>query len=158
MRTTTKATLPLFDVLDAMQREAHAPRSVTPLPGSQEPSVTPEPTPEERRDQGIKAAVEHADAEQSNPKWSEQAYAYAVMMIVRRGYKPFLIEEIVLAAARDGVPEPPSRKAWGGVARRLAKDGVTRKMGFAAAATSNTSPKVLWSKAVPEREEIHAHD
>lgn len=146
----------LFDGLDAMQQTAHAPRAALPLSGTQEPPVTPDPTPEERRDQGIKQAIEHADKE--IPKWSVQAEAYAEMMIERRGFKPFLMEEIVAAASRDGIAEPPDRRAWGHIIRALARRGVVRKMGFAAAATSNTSPKVLWSKAVPEREEQHAGD
>lgn len=146
----------LFDDLDVMQQQAHAPRSAPALAGTQEPPVTPEPTPEERRDHGIKQAVEHADA--VTPKWSIQAEAYAEMMIKRRGFKPFLMEEIVAAAIRDGIPEPPDRRSWGGIIRALAKRGVVRKMGYAEAATSNCSPKVLWSKAVPEREEQHARN
>lgn len=148
----------LFDPLDRLQADAHAPFPVPMLPGNAEPPVTPDPTLEERRDQGIKAAVEHADAEQSNPKWSVQAEAYAEMMIGRRGFKPFLMEEIVAAAIRDGIPEPPDRRSWGGIIRALAKRGVVRKMGYAEAATSNCSPKVLWGKAVPERKEEHARD
>jgi hypothetical protein len=158
MTRTTINQASLFDPVDAMQQQAHAPFPAPVLPGNAEPPVTPEPTPEERRDQGIRAAVEHADAEQSSPKWSDQAEAYAEMMIAKRGYKPFLMEEIVQAAIRDGIPEPPDRRAWGHVIRALAKRGVVRKMGFAEAATSNCSPKVLWSKAVPAREEQHAHD
>lgn len=139
----------LFDGLDAMQQSAHAPRAALPLSGTQEPPVTPAPTPEERRDQGIKSAVEHADAVE--PKWSVRAEAYAEMMIERRGFKPFLMEEIVAAAKRDGVPVPPDNRSWGAVIRSLAKRGVVRKMGYAPAATSNCSAKVLWSKAVQTR-------
>jgi hypothetical protein len=158
MTTRIKLELPLFDVIDGMRQEAHAPFPAPVLPDNAEPPVTPEPSPEERRDQGIKAAVEHADAEQPSPKWSVQAEAYAEMMIQRRGYKPFLMEEIVAAAIRDGIPEPPDRRSWGGIIRALAKRGVVRKMGYAEAATSNCSPKVLWGKAVPEREEQHGRD
>ncbi len=149
---------PLFDVLDTLQEQAHASRSVALLSDTYEPPVTPPPTPEERRDQGIARAVGHADAEQSCPKWSIQAEAYAEMMIGRRGYKPFLMEEIVAAAKRDGVPSPPDGRAWGHIIVALAKRGVVRKMGYASAATSNCSPKVLWGKAVPEREEQHSQD
>lgn len=146
----------LFDQLDAMQIAAHAPRSVAPLPGTQEPPVTPDPTPEERRDEGIRAAVEHADAVE--PKWSVRAEAYAEMMIKKRGFKPFLFEEIVEASKRDGIPQPPDGRAWGYVVQALHRRGVVRNMGYAKAKTSNLSPKVLWSKAVKEREEQHARD
>lgn len=147
--TTTKVTLPLFDALDALQQQARAPRSVSPLPGTQEPPVTPEPTPEDRRERGIKQSVEHADA--VTPKWSVQAEVYAEMMIEQRGFKPFLFEEIVEAAGRDGISKPPDARAWGAIIRRLAKRGIVRNMGYAKAKTSNLSPKVLWCKAVPTR-------
>lgn len=137
---------PLFDSLDRLQIEGHGTHPVKRL--NDDPPVTPDPTPAERRDEGIRQATEHADAEQPIPKWSEQADKYVTMMIDRRGFKPFLFEEMVEAAKRDGVPEPPDGRAWGGVARRLAKKGLIRNMGYAKAKTSNLSPKVLWCKAV----------
>lgn len=151
---------PLFEVLDkaldAMQQDAHAPRPPQHFVDTETPPVTSEPTPEERRDQGIENATQHAN--RVRREWSAQADAYAKMMIARRGFKPFLLEEIVEASKRDGVPQPPDGRAWGGVIIRLAKEGLVRKMGYGAAKTSNTSPKVLWGKTVAEKEERHVHD
>jgi len=145
-RPITSNAPSLFDQLDRRQQQVYAPRSAPVLPGTQEPPVTPEPTPEERRDQGIKSAVEHADA--VRPKWRVQAEAYTEGLIERRGFKPFLMEEIVAAAEVDGIPAPPDKRAWGHVIRALARRGVVRKIGYAPAKSSNLSPKIQWCKAV----------
>jgi hypothetical protein len=112
------------------------------LSGTQEPPVTPEPTPEERRDQGIKSATDHANAE--IPKWSDRADAYARGWIRRHGSDPFLMEEMVEDAKREGFPDPPDGRSWGGVIRALAKDKIVLKVGYALARSSNLSPKCLW--------------
>lgn len=141
---TTTTNLPLFDVLDGMQRDAHAPFPAPVLPGNSEPPVTPDPSPEERRDKGIKAAVEHADAVELN--WSERADIYVRNWLRRHGDDPFLMEDVVADAKREGFPDPPDGRAFGGVIRKLARDKAVIKVGYALAASSNRSPKCQWQR------------
>lgn len=104
------------------------------------------PTPTERAAEGIKRAVDHADAEQSAPKWSELAEAYAREIIAKLDHSPFLFEVIVATSKHDGEPQPPDPRAWGHIARRLARAGVIRKVGYSQEHTNNASPKPLWCK------------
>lgn len=161
MRTTTSkrkpaSSTPLFDGLDRLQKDAHGPRIHLVLPAESEPPVTPPPSAEERRDTGIQRAADHADRVEE--KWSVRATVYMAGLVGRRGFKPFLTEELIEISIRDGVAQPPDGRAWGAIMRALAKQGVIRKMGYAPAKSSNLSPKVLWGRAVPEREEPHPHD
>lgn len=134
----------LFDVLDSMSQAAHAPRVPLPLPGTQEKPVTPAPSPAEARDDGIKRALDHADAVE--PKWSERAGLYVRGWLQTHG-DPFLMEEVVEAAKREGFPAPPDSRSWGGVIRSLAKDKAVLKVGAREARTSNLSLKILWKRS-----------
>ena len=142
---------PLFDALDRLQRDAH--RLTHPYG---QIFVGKPVGPAERRDNGIQRAVAHAEKE--TERWAQRATMYLTDLIDRRGFKPFLFEELIEIAIREGVAAPPDGRAWGGIARRLAKAGVIRNLGYAPAKTSNLSPKVLWGKTVPERAEQHEHD
>ena len=97
-----------------------------------------------RRDTGMQRAVDHADAQE--PGWSELAYRFLVRYATESD-QPFLAENVIAAARAAGLPEPPDGRAYGAVIQRAHREGVTVKAGFAAAATSNCSPKVLWRRA-----------
>lgn len=95
-----------------------------------------------RRDVGMQRAVDHAD--RVTDGWREIARAHVEEFA--RKHSTFLAEDVI-AAARD-VPEPPTRKAWGAVIQRAAREGIIEKIGFAPAKTSNCSPKVLWRSRI----------
>jgi hypothetical protein len=95
---------------------------------------------EKRRDIGMERAVEHADSAEEG--WSADARA-ALLAYARRIGRPFLVEEVREAAT--WLPAPPDGRAWGAVTRRAALAGSIVRVGYAPAASSNCSPKCLWS-------------
>lgn len=94
-----------------------------------------------RRDAGIQSAAEHA-----GHAWNVLAYQF-LEGFATAADRPFLIENVVTAAAEAGIPEPPDRRAWGGVVQRAHRAGKITKCGFAASASSNCSPMLLWRRA-----------
>jgi hypothetical protein len=95
---------------------------------------------ERRRDIGMERAVEHADDVEDG--WSTDATA-ALLGYARRIGRPFLIEEVRQVAT--WLASPPDGRAWGAVTRRAALAGSIVRVGYAPAASSNCSPKCLWS-------------
>jgi len=101
---------------------------------------------ERKRDTGMAQAVDHAD--RVNSEWSiRAAHALYDYCQAHRGQN-FLCEDMRRwAEAKMLVSEPPSNKAWGSIFKEAAKAGTLRKVGFAAAKSSNLSPKTLWAAA-----------
>lgn len=97
---------------------------------------------EQRRDDGIRRAVEHADAVVMD--WSSHALVklleYAAMHDI------FMVEDVRVYAEVKGLPAPPDGRAWGAVVQRAAKSGQIIKLGYAPARSSNLSPKVQWGR------------
>jgi hypothetical protein len=96
-----------------------------------------------RRDVGMQRAVDHAD--RVTDGWREIAISH--VDDYARKHAVFLAEDVI-ADADGKVPEPPSRKAWGAVMQRAAREGTIEKAGYAPARTSNCSPKVLWRSRI----------
>lgn len=82
-------------------------------------------TATELRDAGIETAVRHAN--QVHEKWSDQAYKFALDYI--KFHTSFQCEDMRLASI-GFVPEPPSKRAFGGVIMHLAKEGKITKIGY----------------------------
>lgn len=93
----------------------------------------------QRRDAGIARAQRHAGDE-----WTERAVALVRRYAADRS--TFLAEDFV-DWSRGLIATPPDGRAWGAVIRLAAKRGFIRKVGYAPARTSNTSPKCLWAGA-----------
>jgi hypothetical protein len=102
---------------------------------------------EARRDAGMELAVEKADRDREG--WSGDALDCVEMFCKAHGAgHQFLTETVRLYAETFAIIEAPeNERAWGAVMRRAAKDGLIRKAGYAPAASSNLSPKVLWEVA-----------
>jgi hypothetical protein len=81
------------------------------------------------RDEGIKTAVDHADA--VHEKWSERAFEMfkAWLHGWPTGYK-FLIEDFRFSASIRGLPEPPHLRAFGGLAVRARNAGLIKSNGL----------------------------
>lgn len=94
----------------------------------------------ERRDRGIGSATNHAAA--ISPDWSARALQWVRLYAVT--HELFLAEDVRAEAETDGFAVPPDARAWGGVMRRAAREGVIESHGYAPASSSNLSPKVLW--------------
>lgn len=97
---------------------------------------------ENRRDDGIKRAIDHAGV-----RWRRLAMGYLkeYLATLRIG-DDFLAEHARSFAAGLQFEEPPDGRAWGAVLRDAAKQGLIVKVGYRAARSSNLSPKVLWRR------------
>lgn len=69
------------------------------------------------RDIGMKKATDNADSK--TPEWSELAYKFLLSYI--SCHKEFMAED-VRKASEGIVPEPPSKRAWGSIFVKAAKN------------------------------------
>lgn len=96
----------------------------------------------EARDVGMERSARRANRVES--EWTGQAIGFLTAFAREIG-RAFLIEEARAWAESRGLPPPPDARAWGAVTRRAAAKKRIRKVGFGPAASSNCSPKTLWS-------------
>ncbi len=79
------------------------------------------------RDKGIEKAVKHAD--QVNDRWSDRAYGL-FKDFIKANAAPFQAEDF--RHSITGLIElPPSNRAFGGIVRRAAYEGLIRRVGTA---------------------------
>jgi hypothetical protein len=97
-------------------------------------------TPAQRRDDGMRRAVEHADAVEAS--WSARAHALLLEYAVLHG--EWMVEDLRDWTLVHGLPNPPDGRAWGAVVQRAARSGAIVRVGYAPAKSSNLSPKCLW--------------
>lgn len=93
---------------------------------------------DQRRDEGIARAVDHADRVVDD--WSAQAYR---MLLAWAAGREFITEEFV-TFAKPRLPAPPDNRAFGGIVRRAFKAGVLRHT-HRYALDKFRSPKPVWS-------------
>jgi len=97
-------------------------------------------------DKGHAAAqASAARADREIDDWTLKAVALFAEY-ASRSFDPFLTEEARVFAESHGLPNPPDGRAWGHVAKRCQRDGLTVSAGFGSAKSSNGSPKVLWKR------------
>lgn len=77
------------------------------------------PSGEDLRDEGMARAITHAD--NVNEKWSDLAYDFLRRYIRTHA---FFMAEDVREASKGTIPEPPHNRAWGGIVRRAATEGL----------------------------------
>lgn len=76
-------------------------------------------------------------------EWTDEAARRIVRYAFRVAPSPFLIEDVKAYFDHElGSPSDP--RNWGGAAHKARAWGSLRRVGYAAATTSNRSPKVLW--------------
>jgi hypothetical protein len=97
--------------------------------------------PSEKGHAAAEAAAARADREIDD--WTQKAVALFVEY-ASKAPSPFLTEAARQYAESTGLSNPPDSRAWGHVAKRCQKDGLTVSAGFGSAKSSNGSPKVLW--------------
>jgi len=102
----------------------------------------PQQSGEDLRDEGIEQALNHAN--ETAERWSEIAYDFLKRYMLDN---PVFMAENVREAAANIVPEPPSKRAWGGVLVRAAKEGLIIRMGFRNVknARAHCTPATLWA-------------
>ena len=79
------------------------------------------------RDVAIKVAIDHAN--DVEPRWSDRALVYLEQYILLFG-EPFRCEQVREWATDNGLSEPPTTRAWGGVIAGAAKRGIIRRVGY----------------------------
>lgn len=101
----------------------------------------------QERDKGIEKAL--ASAECANPGWKDRAYEFFKTWLSRwaSGHK-FLMEDFRLSAEIQGLPQPPSNRAYGGLAVKAKFEGLivsdgTKKVSNPKAHRANAA---LWRK------------
>ena len=53
--------------------------------------------------------------------WSDRAESIARRFIAMRGSQPFLSSDIIEYAQREGLPQPPEKRAWGAIIHSLSR-------------------------------------
>jgi len=92
-----------------------------------------------RRDLGIERGAANAGS-----VWQRRALGYVREFIALGNRGPFLCEDVRAFAEAAGLPNPPTKRAWGAVMRDARQAGLIRNVGYAPANSSNRSPKVSW--------------
>lgn len=79
----------------------------------------------ELRDNGITASINNANRKIN--LWSETAYQHSINYI--KTVSEFKTEDARAYATAKGLEEPPSKRAWGAIVLRLAKEKLIYKKG-----------------------------
>lgn len=80
------------------------------------------------RDAGMQQAIDHA--EQETPSWSDLALNMVSDFIDAYPHLEFMAEDVRKWSHHKGLPEPPSKRAWGGVIVRAARLDLIVKVGI----------------------------
>lgn len=105
-----------------------------------QPDTTRHDAARQAAQEGIESAEMNAD-----PEWFQSALDAIRDMPTGR---TFLAEEIVCALREKGI-ETHDARAAGAVMKAAASHKLCRKIGYAPAHSSNSSPKTLWLKVAP---------
>ena len=82
-------------------------------------------TAQQLRDKGIQTAIDSADLHNEN--WSLIAYDFLLKYI--KTNKEFLTEDVRMEAEKV-IPNPPSKRAWGGIIVKAVKSGLIKRVGY----------------------------
>lgn len=91
-----------------------------------QPSYEPPLTGRELAERGMNKALVHAD--EVNDNWSGKALEF---LIAYAGYtkEEFMCEDVRLASIHT-LPEPPHKRAWGGIFRKASNMGIIKCVGI----------------------------
>lgn len=114
-----------------------------------------------RAETGITSSAAHAEADA--PGWSDHAMALLGRYIQARNgvwvkvlaeiqgvlwREEFTVEQFRLWAYEHGLSRPSEERCWGSVTQKALRQGLIVKVGYAAAASSNNSPKATYRGVV----------
>lgn len=91
------------------------------------------------RDEGMASSANHAETD--TPGWGELAYQIIQQISYLRVMPGWTMEQASQVAYARGLEVPAERRAWGSVTQRLIRDGIIEPVGYARAASSNSSWK-----------------
>jgi len=100
---------------------------------------------EDLRDHGMNTAKNHADA--YSREWSDQAFTYLLEFPATHG-QTFMAEDVRKYAEMRGLPNPPSKRAWGGIMVRARTAGIIKAAGYGLTSNpkAHKTPARLWVK------------
>lgn len=84
------------------------------------------PTGQELAEKGIKQAVTNANRKHDG--WSQKAFELLRIYLLTKN-TPFLCEDF-RAWCEGKLPNPPSKRAFGGIIQRAAKEGVIKRVAY----------------------------
>lgn len=99
------------------------------------------------RDRGIEASKENADMKID--KWSSRAFELLNIFIQRMPNDDlFMAEDVRLFASKEGLEEPPSKRAWGYVIVKAARSGLIVSAGYREVKNpfAHRTPATLWKR------------
>lgn len=93
------------------------------------------------RDKGIEQAIDNAEATHDN--WGDLAYSFLIGYAML--HTQFMAEDVRVSSIGI-VPEPPSKRAWGGVFVRAKKSGLIKSVGFGCVKNpkAHRTPATVW--------------
>ena len=99
------------------------------------------------RDKGIKESSEHAEA--THEGWNKKADDLLLSFLLTYTGDTFLCEDARTYAEAFGLPNPPDKRAWGGVIVRARRKKLITAVGysFSKKANCHKSPNTLWKKS-----------
>jgi hypothetical protein len=100
------------------------------------------------RDQGMRQAMSHAEAE--TPAWGDMAYDALKAFLDHHPNEYFFGENVrEWASAQELLPDPPHARAWGGVIARGARSGLIVKHGIGQVSNpkAHKANAAIWRKA-----------
>jgi len=92
---------------------------------------------------GMMVAASHAERESMG--WADFAEELFVLYAIQHP-DGFMTEDVRVWAVKLGFNAPPDNRAWGYVARKVARDGHIYAVGYSKqkSATCHGSPKTIW--------------
>lgn len=103
-----------------------------------------------QRNHGMATAADNAEFH--CPGWAEDASRF-LMDFLQNGQR-FLCEDVRAFATERGLPEPPSKRAWGSVITSAARSGLIRQVGYGCVknARAHRTPAAIWEPCQQDRQ------
>lgn len=100
-----------------------------------------------KRDEGMTRALEHA--ERVSPEWKHQAYNF--LITYAKTHSEFISEDVGDAHDAAGYPQPPTRRAWGSLYTKAAREGYITQCGLGRSRLRHASVCPRWRSLVFNR-------
>lgn len=96
------------------------------------------------KQEGISRAVNNANRKIN--EWAESAYLFLEQYISDHK-ENFMVEEIRESAEQNGLPVPPSKRAWGAIIIKAHKNKLVKPCGFKQTSNpkAHKTPATLWT-------------
>jgi hypothetical protein len=96
------------------------------------------------RDAGMRQALDHAEA--ANDGWKHEAYTFLLQFC--RSHAEFISEDVSDAHERLGYPQPPTKRAWGALYTKAAREGYIAQCGMGRSRLRHASICPKWRSLV----------